>query len=93
MIMKTLALSFANTMLSLVVSSLSFLKGPILMISGIATLVLLLASPAEAAQIKCALGDCPPLDGMIWERKLSLLLLLIGGLITIFLLITTEKGE
>ena len=91
--MLNLALSFANTMLSLVVSSLSFLKGPILMISGIATLVLLLASPAEAAQIKCALGDCPPLDGMIWERKLSLLLLLIGGLITIFLLITTEKGE
>ena len=91
--MNTLALSFVTTMLSLVVSSLSFLKGPILMISGIATLVLLLASPAEAAQIKCALGDCPPLDGMIWERKLSLLLLLIGGLITIFLLITTEKGE
>ena len=90
--MKTLALSFVMTMLNIVVSFLSFLKGPILTVAGVVTLVLVLASPAEAATIKCALGDCPPLSGMIWERKLSLLLILIGGLITIFLL-TTEKGE
>ena len=92
MIMLNLALSFATTMLSLVIGLLSFLKGPIFLVIGIATVVLVLASPAEAATIKCALGDCPPLSGMIWERKLALLLLLIGGLITIFL-ITTEKGE
>ena len=91
--MKTLALSFATTMLSLVIGLFNFIKGPLLLVSGIATLVLVLSSPAEAAQIKCALGDCPPLSGMIWERKLALLLLLIGGLITIFLLITTEEGE
>ena len=90
--MKTLALSFVMTMLNIVVSFLSFLKGPILTVAGVVTLVLVLASPAEAATIKCAVSDCPPLDGMMWERKLSLLLLLIGGLITIFLL-TTEKGE
>ena len=93
MIMKTLALSFVTTMLSLVIGLLSYLKGPVLLISGVATLVLVLSSPAEAAQIKCALNDCPPLSGMIWERKLALLLLLVGGLITIFLSITTEKGE
>ena len=91
--MKTLALSFATTMLSLVIGLFNFIKGPLLLVSGIATLVLVLSSPAEAAQIKCALGDCPPLSGMIWERKLALLLLLVGGLITIFLLITTEEGE
>ena len=91
--MKTLALSFVTTMLSLVIGLLSYLKGPVLLISGVATLVLVLSSPAEAAQIKCALNDCPPLSGMIWERKLALLLLLVGGLITIFLSITTEKGE
>ena len=90
--MKTLALSFATTMLSLVIGPFNFIKGPLLLVSGIATLVLVLSSPAEAAIIKCAVSDCPPLDGMMWERKLSLLLL-IGGLITIFLLITTEKGE
>ena len=90
--MLNLALSFANTMLSLVIGFLSFLKGPILTVAGVAILILVLSSPAEAAIIKCAVSDCPPLDGMMWERKLSLLLILIGGLITIFLL-TTEKGE
>ena len=90
--MKTLATSFVTTMLSLIIGFLSFLKGPILTVAGVAILILVLSSPAEAAIIKCAVSDCPPLDGMMWERKLSLLLLLIGGLITIFLL-TTEKGE
>ena len=90
--MLTLVQSFVQTMLNVVIGFLSFLKGSIILVAGVATIILVLASPAEAAQIKCALGDCPPLSGMIWERKLSLLLLLIGGLITIFLLIT-EKGE
>ena len=91
--MLNLATSFATTMLSVIFGFLSYLKGPVLLVGGIAILILALSSPAEAAIIKCAVSDCPPLDGMIWERKLSLLLLLIGGLITIFLLITTEKGE
>lgn len=91
--MLNLATSFVNTFLSLILGFLSFLKGPVLLVLGVATIILVLASPAEAAQIKCALNDCPPISGMIWERKLALLLLLIGGLITIFLLITTEKGE
>lgn len=90
--MLNLATSFVNTFLSVVLSFLSFLKGPVLLILGVIAVVIVLSSPAEAATIKCAMHDCPPLDGMIWERKLSLLLLLIGGLITIFL-IATEKGE
>ena len=90
--MLNLAQSFVTTMLSLVIGLLSYLKGPVLLVGGIAILILALSSPAEAAIIKCAVSDCPPLDGMIWERKLSLLLILICGLITIFLL-TTEKGE
>ena len=92
MIMLNLATSFVNTFLSVVLSFLSFLKGPVLLILGVIAVVIVLSSPAEAATIKCAMHDCPPLDGMIWERKLALLLLLIGGLITIFL-IATEKGE
>ena len=90
--MLNLATSFVTTMLSVIFGFLSYLKGPVLLVGGIAILILALSSPAEAAIIKCAVSDCPPLDGMIWERKLSLLLILIGGLITIFLL-TTEKGE
>ena len=91
--MLNLALSFVNTFFSLILGFLSFLKGPVLLVLGVIAIVIVLSSPAEAAIIKCAVSDCPPLDGMIWERKLALLLLLIGGLITIFLLITTEKGE
>lgn len=91
--MLNLATSFVTTMLSLVIGLLSYLKGPFLLLGGIATLVLVLSSPAEAAQIKCALNDCPPISSMIWERKLALLLLLTGSLITTYLLITTEKGE
>ena len=90
--MLNLALSFVNTFLSLILGFLSFLKGPVLLVLGVIAIVIVLSSPAEAAIIKCAVSDCPPLDGMMWERKLSLLLLLIGGLITIFL-IATEKGE
>lgn len=90
--MLNLAQSFVTTMLSVIFGFLSYLKGPVLLVGGIAILILALSSPAEAAIIKCAVSDCPPLDGMMWERKLSLLLLLIGGLITIFL-IATEKGE
>ena len=91
--MLNLATSFVTTMLSIIFGFLSYLKGPVLLVLGVIAIVIVLSSPAEAATIKCALGDCPPLSGMIWERKLALLLLLIGGLITIFLLITTEKEE
>ncbi len=89
--MLNLATSFVNTFLSIVLSFLSFLKGPVLLILLLISVVIVLSSPAEAATIKCALGDCPPLDGMIWERKVSILLFIIGGIITFFL--STEKGE
>ena len=92
MIMLNLATSFVTTMLSLIIGFLSFLKGPILTVAGVAILILVLSSPAEAAIIKCAVSDCPPLDGMMWERKLSLLLLLIGSIITAYLLLD-NKGE
>ncbi len=90
--MLNLATSFVTTMLSLVIGLLSYLKGPILTVAGVAILILVLSSPAEAAIIKCAVSDCPPLDGMMWERKLSLLLLLIGSIITAYLLLD-NKGE
>ena len=90
--MLNLATSFVNTFLSIVLSFLSFLKGPVLLILGVISIVIILASPAEAATIKCAVSDCPPLDGMMWERKLSLLLLLIGSIITAYLLLD-NKGE
>ena len=92
MIMLNLAQSFVTTMLSVIFGFLSYLKGPVLLVGGIAILIIALSSPAEAAIIKCAVSDCPPLDGMMWERKLSLLLLLIGSIITAYLLLD-NKGE
>ena len=90
--MLNLAQSFVTTMLSVIFGFFSYLKGPVLLVGGIAILILALSSPAEAAIIKCAVSDCPPLDGMMWERKLSLLLLLIGSIITAYLLLD-NKGE
>ena len=90
--MLNLATSSVNTLIGFVVGLLSYLKGPLLLVGGIATLVLVLSSPAEAAVLKCALSNCPPLDGMIWERKLSIILLLIGSLITAYLVLD-NKGE
>lgn len=90
--MLNLAQSFVTTMLSVIFGFLSYLKGPVLLVGGIAILILALSSPAEAAIIKCAVSDCPPLEGMMWERKLSLLLLLIGSIITAYLLLD-NKGE
>ena len=92
MIMLNLATSFVNTFLSLILGLLSFLKGPVLLILGVITTIVILSSPAEAAIIKCAVSNCPPLDGMIWERKLSLLLFIVGGIITFFLLATEKEG-
>ena len=65
--MLNLAQSFVTTMLSVIFGFLSYLKGPVLLVGGIAMLVLVLASPAEAAVLKCAVSDCPPLDCMICE--------------------------
>ena len=56
--MLNLTTSFISTLLSLVVSFISFLREPIALVVGVCLVVFLLASPAEAAVIQCNVSDC-----------------------------------
>lgn len=72
-------------MLNVVQSFVNFIRGPIALVVGVALAVFLLASPAEAATIKCALNDCPPVE-TLWSlleihEKVGIFLFF-GGLIS-----------
>ena len=56
--MLNVAQSFVLTFLSIILSFISFLRGPIALVVGVALTVFLLASPAEAAVIQCNVSDC-----------------------------------
>ena len=94
--MLNLIASALVTFASVLVSFVSFIKGPVTLVVGVITVVVVLASPAEAAKIQCNIGDCSILTShwydLILERKAAVVLLLISGGITLFLL-ATEKGE
>lgn len=58
--MLNLAQSFALTFINVILSFISFIKGPVALIMGVILIVFLLASPAEAAVIQCNATACPP---------------------------------
>ena len=58
--MLNLSISFVQTFISIFVSFINFLKGPVALVVGVALVVFLLASPAEAAVIQCNVSGCPP---------------------------------
>ena len=58
--MLNLTQSLVVTLISLFVSFINFLKGPVTLVVGVALVVFLLASPAEAAVIQCNVSGCPP---------------------------------
>lgn len=59
--MLNLTISFVQTFISIVLSFVSFVRGPVALVVGVALVVFLLASPAEAAVIQCNASGCPPL--------------------------------
>ena len=58
--MLNLAQSFELTFVSIILSFINFIKGPVALVVGVALVVFLLASPAEAAVIQCNVSGCPP---------------------------------
>ena len=94
--MLNLIASVVATFASVLVSLVSYIKGPLAIVFTVITIVIVLASPAEAAVIQCNIVDCSILTShwydLILERKAAVVLLLISGGITLFLL-ATEKGE
>ena len=61
--MLNLAQSLVVTFINVILSFVTFIKGPVLLVVGVTTLVaFLLASPAEAAVIQCNVSDCSMLS-------------------------------
>lgn len=93
--MLNLIASVLVTFISVIWGAISYLKGP-LTIGVIVGAVILSFNPAHAAVIQCNIGDCSILTShwydLILEKKAAVVLLLVGGGITIYLL-ATEKGE
>ena len=83
--MLNLTISFVATFVSILVSFVNFIKGPVALVVGVALAVLLLASPAEAATIKCAMNDCPPVE-TLWSllevHQKAGIFIFFGGLIS-----------
>ena len=93
--MLNLIASVLVTFISVIWGAISCLKGP-LTIGFIVGAIILSFNPAHAAVIQCNIVDCSILTShwydLILERKAAVVLLLVGGGITIYLL-ATDKGE
>ena len=83
--MLNLTTSFISTFISLIFAALNFIKGPVALVVGVCLVVFLLASPAEAATIKCAMDDCPPVE-TLWSllevHEKAGIFIFFGGLIS-----------
>ena len=92
--MTTFAISFVQTLLSVLVSFISYIKGPVALVVGVAFVVFMLASPAEAAVIQCNVSDCSMLaqsfpewwDLLVWHKKAAVILFFSGLIIGNFLM-------
>ena len=93
--MLNLIASVLVTFTSVIWGAISYLKGP-LVVGLIVGGIILSFNPAHAAVIQCNIVDCSILTShwydLILERKAAVVLLLVGGGITIYLL-ATDKGE
>lgn len=86
--MLNLIASVVATFASVLVSLVSFIKGPVTLVVGVALAVFMLASPAEAAVIQCNVSDCsmittsfPEWWSLIPLHKKAAVILFFGGLI------------
>ena len=84
--MLNLTVSFVVTLVNVCSSFLSFIKGPVLLVF---TIIIMLASPAEAAVIQCNISDCSMLatsfpewwELLSWNKKAAVVLLFSGLII------------
>lgn len=98
--MLNLTTSFVSTFVQVILSFVSFIKGPVLLVLGVALAVSLLASPAEAAVIQCNISDCSMLaqsfpewwDLLVWHKKIAVVLFFSGLIIGNFLMWHDRKA-
>ena len=83
--MLNLAQSLVVTFINVIFAALNYIKGPVALVFGVILIVFLLASPAEAATIKCAMNDCPPVE-TLWSlleiHEKAGIFIFFGGLIS-----------
>ena len=85
--MLNLTTCFVSTFISIILSFVNFIRGPIALVVGVCLVVFLLASPAEAAVIQCNISDCsmlaqsfPEWWSLIPLHKKAAFVLFFGGL-------------
>lgn len=87
--MLNLTMSFVVTLINVCSSFLSFIKGPVTIVFAVITIVVVLASPAEAAVIQCNISDCSMLAQSFpewwsfipWTKKAAFVLFFSGLII------------
>lgn len=92
--MLNLAQSFAATFIQVILAALNFIKGPVILVFAVITVVIVLASPAEAAVIQCNVSNCSMLaqsfpelwDLLVWHKKAAVILFFSGLIIGNFLM-------
>lgn len=92
--MLNLAQSFVSTFISVILAALNLIKGPVAIVFAVITIVIVLASPAEAAVIQCNISDCSMLaqsfpewwDLLVWHKKIAVVLFFSGLIIGNFLM-------
>ena len=92
--MLNLTTCFVSTFISIILSFINFIRGPITLVVGVCLVVFLLASPAEAAVIQCNVSDCSMLaqsfpewwDLLVWHKKAAVILFFSGLIIGNFLM-------
>ena len=99
--MLNLTISFVQTFISVLLSFVSFIKGPVLLVLGVALAVFLLASPAEAAVIQCNAVNCDILvspvesfwNSLTSNRKVSVFMFIFAALATVALVWHDKKEQ
>ena len=99
--MLNLTISFISTFVAVLLSLVSFIRGPVLLVVGVITVVIVLASPAEAAVIQCNASHCDMLvspvqslwNSLSTSRKVSVFMFIFAGLATLALVWHDKKEQ
>ena len=93
--------SFAQTFLAVIFAALNFVKGPVAIVVAVITVVIVLASPAEAAVIQCNASHCDMLvspvqslwNSLSTSRKVSVFMFIFAALATVALVWHDKKEQ
>ena len=99
--MLNLAQSLVVTFINVIFAALNYIKGPVALVVGVALIVFMLASPAEAAVIQCNAVNCDILvspvesfwNSLTSNRKVSVFMFIFAALATVTLVWHDKKEQ